>query len=129
MNVVRVLPDVQKSVLAAGTTEVFYPLTGWYLTLEAASILQVVFVLMGKSGNFQCRLGLQVASTNTEDQGTAVNPASYSSQISTSGSETFMRFDPNGASDGNIDSYMSPIPGVGWAGRRDFVGSAKVRVL
>ncbi|MCB9700129.1 MAG: hypothetical protein H6738_25295 [Alphaproteobacteria bacterium] len=103
---IRTLPDIHKSVMAVGTTEVFYPLTAWYTSLEAASLLQLVLVLTGKSGNFQCRLGIQVASTSTEDQGTAVNPASASTQVTTSGSETFLRFDPNGASDGNIDGSM-----------------------
>lgn len=103
---IRMLPDVQKSLLAVATTEIFVPLTGWYTTLEAMSLLQVVLVLTGKSGNFQCRLGIQIASTNTEDQGSAVNPASAASQVTTAGTETFLRFDPNGASDGNIDASM-----------------------
>jgi hypothetical protein len=79
-------------------------MTPWYSTLEAASLLGVILVLAGKTGNFQCRIGIQTADTTTDSPNAAVNPSAATAQVTTAGTRTWIRFDPNGASDGDIDA-------------------------
>jgi hypothetical protein len=40
--VLRTLPTLQRDLLAGGATEVFYPMTPWYPTLECLTQLSVV---------------------------------------------------------------------------------------
>lgn len=110
--VIRQLQSIQKQLTATSTTEVFEPLTGWFNTLEAAQLIQLVLILANKSGNFQCRIGIQSATTTTDDANTPVNPSSYSSQIGTAPTRTFMRWDPSGATDRNIDTAAAFRVGV-----------------
>jgi hypothetical protein len=109
---IRTLPTLQRDLLATATTEVFYPMTPWYSTLECLASLSVVFTLISKGGgNFQCRLGIQTATTDTDVPSGAVNPASAATQV-TAVSKSLLRFDPNGATEGNIDTAASFRVGV-----------------
>jgi hypothetical protein len=111
MNI-RTLPNIQRDFLATSTTEVFYPMTPWYPTLEAAFLLGTVLALISKgSGNFQCHLGIQTAPTDTDVPAAAVNPTSAATQVAAV-SKTYLRFDPNGATEGNIDAAVSFRVGV-----------------
>ncbi len=82
MNI-RTLPNIQRDFLATSTTEVFYPMTLWYPT----------------------------ATTDTDEPSGAVNPASAATLV-TAVSKTYLRFDPNGATEGNIDAAVSFRVGV-----------------
>lgn len=110
--VIRQIPSIQKQLTATSVTEVFEPFTGWFNTLEAAQIIQLVLILANKSGNYQCRIGIQSATTTTDDVNAPVNPASYAAQIATAPTRTFMRWDPSGATDGNIDTAAAFRVGV-----------------
>lgn len=103
----RQLPPVSRSLQTSTTTEIFEPLTGWFSTLEAKDLLQVVLTL-AFAQNFQCRLGIQTA-TKTKDSlnaATAFADVTLAAVLNSSGSQVFGRVDPNGASDGNIDTAM-----------------------
>ena len=70
------------------------------------SIIQAVIVLANKSGNFQCRIGLQTADVSLDDLNNPVNMTStpMATQVGTEGSRTLLRWDPNATGDGNIDA-------------------------
>jgi hypothetical protein len=79
-------------------------MTPWYPTLECYLALSVVLALVSKGGgNFQCRLGIQTATSDPDVPSGAVNPASAATQVAAV-SKSLLRFDPNGASEGNIDT-------------------------
>jgi hypothetical protein len=104
--VIRTFPNIQKDLLATATTEVFYPLTPWYPSLECVVAITTVLTLVSKgAGNFQFRFGVQTASTDIDVPSGALNPASAVTQVAAVG-KTFLRFDPNGATEGNIDGSM-----------------------
>jgi hypothetical protein len=101
--IIRTLPSVQKECQATALTEVFFPMTPWYPSLECANALATVLAVTSKSGNFQCRLGIQSAVADVDNAGAAVVPASTQTQVTTV-TKTYLRFDPNGATEGNIDA-------------------------
>ncbi|MEQ1571814.1 MAG: hypothetical protein ABMA64_39675 [Myxococcota bacterium] len=102
----RTFPVLHVRLDATSVTEMFRPLTKWYHTTEALTVLSTVLVLSNKNGNFQCRLGIQTATVVTDDANNPLNPASAPTQVSTAPNRSLLRFDPNGATDGNIDAAM-----------------------
>lgn len=103
MNV-RKLPPVRKTVTAYSLTEVFQPITPWMSTLEAATAIRGTVALFDKTGNFQCRPAIQVAVKSERDVNAPTSIASHATQMGTGGTEQFVSFNPNDATDGNIDS-------------------------
>jgi hypothetical protein len=101
---VRLLPTARTTIRATSTDELFEPMTEWFHTLEAAERIRGMFNLSAKSGNFQCRLGIQTAPTSLDDVDAPTSVTEHSSQITTAATKTFIDFDPSGASSGNIDA-------------------------
>lgn len=95
---------MKRQLTATSTTEIFEPLTDWYHTLEVASAITAVLVLANKTGNFQCRFGIQTATTQIDSANDPLNPSAVNTQITAAG-RSFIGFDPKGASDGNIDVH------------------------
>jgi hypothetical protein len=108
----RTFPPIYRRLETSSLTELFEPFTGWFHTLEALNALSAVLVLAGKSNQFQCRFGIQTATTSLDATNAVVNPASAATQLGTAGTQQLVRFDPNGASDGNIDAATSFRVGV-----------------
>lgn len=108
----RTFPPIYRRLQTDTTTEQFEPLTGWFHTLEAAMAICAVLALQGKSGNFQCRFAIQTATTSLDAVNSVLNPASASTQLGTAATQQLVRFDPNGASDGNIDAAIMFRVGV-----------------
>jgi hypothetical protein len=105
MNV-RTMPKREKRLTATTTGEVFEPMTDWVDSLEAQTALSLVVGLAGVSGGFQCRVGIQTATKDrdTVNPAAAFNDATLAAYLTTAGSKTFGRVDPNGSLDGNIDT-------------------------
>jgi hypothetical protein len=104
---VVIMPKLIKRLIAQSTTEVCEPITPWVDSLEALSAIAVAIVMTGKSGNFQCRIGIQTATATTDTVNAVVNPsvpATADDQITAVGA-TLVRFDPNDGSNGNIDAH------------------------
>jgi hypothetical protein len=101
---VRTFPNIRRYLTAIGTTDVFEPMTDWAHTIEAASAIQGVLMVRQISGTFRVRLGIQTATSTLNQQGPVTSLAAYPLYYNTAGTGTFFRFDPNGASDGNIDA-------------------------
>jgi hypothetical protein len=106
--VIRQLPRWTKKLTATSTNEVCEPVTDWFNTLECLSLLQALLVLAGKGGMFQCRLGIQTAAAtpDEEDAPQAFGTDPYDDQVTAAATPKHYRLDPNGASDGNIDTKM-----------------------
>lgn len=115
----------------SSANELFEPLTGWFHTLEALNAISAVLALAGKSGNFQCRFGIQTVTTTPDSINAALNPASAATQLTAAGTLQLVRFDPNGATDGNIDAATSFRVGVLYSlsGSTLAVGDVELRNL
>ena len=101
---VRTFPNIRRFLTAIATSDIFEPMTGWHHSLEAATAIQGVLVVRSQSGTWRVRLGIQTATALLDSQNTPTSLASYSSYFNTVGAGNFFRFDPNGATDGNIDA-------------------------
>lgn len=100
------MPKITKRLTALSTSEQHEPITPWVDSLEALSAVAVLITLAGKVGTFQCRIGVQTCNDPNSVNGIVAPavPATADDQISALGS-TLVRFDPNDASNGNIDGY------------------------
>jgi len=122
-------PDGEVSLSPTDTTtEVFQPITDWCSSLEALSLVTVFLWIKRKTGNFQCRLGIESCQS---EHGTVnqTSLAADSAQMSTLGvsSGKFYRFDPNGASDGNIDAGTKFRLGILYSSSTAVTGQGVVR--
>lgn len=99
---IRTFPNIQRYLTAISVNDLFEPMTPWFHSLEAASAIQGVLAVRAMAGTFRVRLGIQTATSTLNTQGNPTSLAAYASYF-TSGTN-FFRFDPNGASDGNIDA-------------------------
>ena len=76
---IRTFAPIRKQLTARSTTEEFEPYTPFYLSMEAISAISLVLMIGYKTGNFQCRIGIQTCDKLIEQANAPLNPASYSS--------------------------------------------------
>lgn len=111
------------------TAEYFEPLTPWMPSIHTGSGVQAFVYLLEKTGNFRVRMGVQTANVNQAPN----TPASLTSQatfVSTVGpaSGLLYRFNPNGATDGNITAAASYRIGLLYSLSAAGSGSGSVRI-
>jgi hypothetical protein len=97
------IPDGKIRLTTDTTTEVFQPITDWLSSMEAITAVTAFLFLAGKTGNFQCRLGIQTCSDPDAPNGPGSLGAD-GTQIGTAGTTNgrIYHFDPTTGANGNI---------------------------